>query len=73
VVSRADKPITVWFKLIRKNESVELSYSVNGKDFEMQRLGYFPPKVKAMIGIMAAAPDGNGFNATFENFVVKKL
>jgi uncharacterized protein len=73
VIPRNDRPSTLWLKLVRKNDSVELSYSVNGKDFELQRLGYFPPKIKAMIGIMAAAPEGNGFSVTFENFEVKKL
>jgi uncharacterized protein len=73
VIPRPDKPITVWLKLVRKSDSVELSYSVNGNDFEMQRLGYFPPKVKAMIGIMTAAPEGKGFSTIFENFEVKKL
>jgi regulation of enolase protein 1 (concanavalin A-like superfamily) len=26
-----------------------------------------------MVGFMAASPDGNGFNAKFENFEVKQL
>jgi regulation of enolase protein 1 (concanavalin A-like superfamily) len=73
IIMRADAPATVWLKLVRKNDSVELSYSVNGKDFEMQRLGYFPPKVKARIGIMAAAPEGKGFTVAFENFKVTEL
>jgi regulation of enolase protein 1 (concanavalin A-like superfamily) len=73
VISRPDAPATVWLKLTRKNDSVELSYSTNGKDFALQRLGYFPPKVKAMIGVMAAAPEGKGFTVTFENFRVNKL
>jgi regulation of enolase protein 1 (concanavalin A-like superfamily) len=62
----------VWLKLIRKGDSVELSYSLNGTDFQLQRLGYFPPKVKAKIGVMAAAPEGKGFEVLFENFEVRK-
>jgi regulation of enolase protein 1 (concanavalin A-like superfamily) len=73
VIPRSDSPQSVWLKLVRKNDSVELSYSVNGKDFEMQRLGYFPPKGKAMVGVMAAAPEGKGFEVTFESFDLKKL
>jgi uncharacterized protein len=73
VIPRPDIPSSVWLKLVRKNDSVELSYSVNGKNYEMQRLGYFPPKVKAKIGIMSAAPEGKGFTTTFEEFEVKKL
>jgi regulation of enolase protein 1 (concanavalin A-like superfamily) len=73
VIPRNDSQQSVWLKLVRKNDSVELSYSVNGKDFEMQRLGYFPPKVKAMVGVMAAAPEGKGFDVIFESFEIKKL
>ncbi len=73
VIPRKDSPSTIWLKLVRKNDSVELSYSVNGKDYEMQRLGYFPPKVKAKIGIMIAAPEGKGFTTTFEDFKITKL
>jgi regulation of enolase protein 1 (concanavalin A-like superfamily) len=73
VISRQDLPKTIWLKLVRRNDSVELSYSINGKDYEMQRLGYFPPTIPAKIGIMAATPDGTGFNVAFEDFVVKKL
>jgi regulation of enolase protein 1 (concanavalin A-like superfamily) len=73
VITRPDAPPTIWLKLVRKNDSVELSYSTDGKDFQMQRLGYFPPKVKARIGVMAAAPEGKGFSVVFENFKVIKL
>jgi regulation of enolase protein 1 (concanavalin A-like superfamily) len=73
VITRPDAPATIWLKLVRKNDSVELSYSIDGKDFQMQRLGYFPPKVKARIGIMAAAPEGKGFSVVFENFRITKL
>jgi regulation of enolase protein 1 (concanavalin A-like superfamily) len=73
VIARPDAPRTIWLKLKRKNDSVELSFSLNGKDYEMQRLGYFPPKVPAKIGIMAATPEGKGFEVAFENFVVKSL
>jgi regulation of enolase protein 1 (concanavalin A-like superfamily) len=51
---------------------VELSYSLDGKNYILQRIGYFPPKVKARIGVMAAAPEGKGFSVAFENFQVKK-
>jgi regulation of enolase protein 1 (concanavalin A-like superfamily) len=73
VIAQPDTPRAVWLKLKRKNDSVELSYSVNGIDFEMQRLGYFPPKVTVKIGIMAATPEGKGFAVAFENFEVKAI
>lgn len=73
IITRNDKPATIWLKLIRKKDSVELSYSTNGNDYEMQRLAYFPPEIKVYVGMMAAAPEGKGFTAVFENFDVQKL
>lgn len=73
IISRKDKPTAIWLKLVRKNDSAELSYSVNGKDYEMQRLAWFPPGVKVQAGIMAAAPEGKGFTSVFENLEVQSL
>jgi uncharacterized protein len=73
VITLAKAPPSVWLKLKREKDAVELSYSLNGIDFQMQRLGYFPPGAKAQIGIMTAAPEGNGFNVTFEDFRITPL
>ncbi len=42
-----------------------------GKGWVVVREGYFPPGVDAQIGVMAAAPEGPGFAATFEGFSVE--
>jgi regulation of enolase protein 1 (concanavalin A-like superfamily) len=73
VVPRHDSPKSVWLKLLRKGDYVEIKYSFDGKKFDMLRLAYFPPKVKAMIGMVAAAPGKQSFNVTFEDFKVEKV
>jgi uncharacterized protein len=73
VITLAKAPLSVWLKLKREKDAVELSYSLNGIDFQMQRLGYFSPGVKAQIGIMTAAPEGRGFKVTFEDFTITPL
>lgn len=70
VVPRHDSPKSVWLKLLRKGDYVQVSYSFDGKKFDMLRLAYFPPKVKAMIGMVAAAPGKQSFNVVFEDFKV---
>ena len=60
----------VWFQMIRKDDYVEVKYSTDGKTFQTVREGYFPPKAKCQVGIMAAAPEGQGFEAVFEDFEV---
>ena len=60
----------VWLKLIRKDDYVEIHYSLDNKSYQVVREAYFPPKVKCKIGVMAAAPEGKGFQAVFEDFKV---
>jgi uncharacterized protein len=73
VVPRHDSPTSVWLKLLRKGDYVEIKYSFDGEKYDMLRLAYFPPNVKAQIGIVAAAPGKKSFPVVFENFeVVKK-
>lgn len=70
VVPRTDNPSCIWLQLIRKNDYVEIRYSFDHLTFDLLRLAYFPPEVKVQIGVMAAAPDGKGFKAIFEDFTV---
>ncbi|RFM25797.1 DUF1349 domain-containing protein [Deminuibacter soli] len=70
VVPRHDSPKSMWLKLLRKGDFVQISYSFDGKQFDMLRLAYFPPKEKAMIGMVAAAPGNKSFEVTFEDFTV---
>ena len=73
VIKLAGKTDAVWIKAVRKTDALEISYSLNGKDFIMSGLTYFPSGRVAMVGMMAASPDGDGFNARFENFDIKHL
>lgn len=73
VVPRHDSPTSVWLKLLRKGDFVEIKYSFDGEKFDMLRLAYFPPGVKAQIGVVAAAPGKKSFPVTFENFEVKPV
>lgn len=73
VIPRNNSPKSVWLKLLRKGDYAEIKYSFDGKNFEMLRLAYFPPKVKVQVGMVAAAPGKVSFPVTFENFEVKKV
>jgi uncharacterized protein len=41
--------------------------SLDGKNFTSVRQGYFPPGIKAEVGVMCAAPEGPGFDAVFDS------
>ena len=70
VVPRHDSPKSVWLKLLRKGDYVQISYSFDGLKYDMLRLAYFPAAVKAMIGMVAAAPGKESFAVTYEDFKV---
>jgi uncharacterized protein len=56
----------VWWRAVRKKDSIETLCSLDGRQFTFVRHGYFPPDVKVDVGIMCAAPVGPGFEAVFD-------
>ena len=73
-VTPLDKaPPFIWIKAIRRLDAVEIYYSLDDKNYIMTRNAPLQDNSPAMIGLMAACPDGNGFEARFENFSVKHL
>jgi regulation of enolase protein 1 (concanavalin A-like superfamily) len=56
----------VWWRAVRKGESIETLCSLDGKTFTSVRQGYFPAST-AEVGIMCAAPEGPGFDAEFDH------
>ena len=73
-VTTLDKvPEFVWIKAVRRLDAVEVFYSFDDKTYIMMRNAHLQDNVPVMVGFMAASPDGNGFQAKFENFSVKQL
>lgn len=73
-VLQLDKtPSAVWIKAVRRLDAVEFFYSLDDKDYIMIRNAPFQDNIPVMVGLMAASPDGDGFNAQFENFKVTQL
>jgi uncharacterized protein len=57
----------IWWRIIRKKDSIETLCSLNGIQFSSARMGYFQPNHPVEVGIMCAAPSGPGFEATFKD------
>lgn len=69
-----DKPIkNLWIKAVRRLDAVEIFYSYDDVNYVMMRNAWLQDNCPVMVGVMAACPDGNGFNATFKNFSIKHL
>ena len=62
-----------WIKAVRRRDAVEIFYSFDDKDYTMMRNAWFQDNVPVKVGPVAAAPDGNGFEARFSDFTVKHL
>ena len=57
----------VWWRVVRKPDSLETLCSADGKNFTSVRLGYLVPSATAEVGLMCAAPEGGGFQCVFDN------
>ena len=69
-----DKPVQyVWIKAVRRLDAVEIFYSFDDRVYTMMRNAWLQDNHPVMVGIMDACPDGNGFEAKFENFSIKHL
>lgn len=73
VITLKEKPNSVWIKAKRKLDAVEIFYSLDGKNYQMSNIVYFPDNTTVKVGMMAASPDGDGFTAIFENFRINHL
>ena len=69
-----DRPVEhIWIKAVRRLDAVEVFYSFDDKEYTMMRNCCLADNSPVMVGMMAACPDGNGFEARFEEFSIKHL
>ncbi len=69
-----EKPVPfIWLKAVRRLDAVEIFYSFDDKEYTMMRNAWLQDNTPVMVGVMGACPDGDGFNATFEDFTIKHL
>lgn len=66
-------PPFIWIKAVRRLDAVEIFYSFDDVNYVMTRNCPLQDNRPVMVGLMAASPDGQGFEAKFENFTVKHL
>jgi len=61
----------LWLRIARKGSAFNIFYAVDGKTFTLSRSGYLTPAEIVELGPMLAAPEGKGFEARFEDFVIE--
>ncbi len=70
VTPLTDNPASIWLRVTRRGDYVEVQLSTDGDTFTMLRLAYLVPGGETMIGPMCCSPDGDGFTVAFEGFHV---
>jgi uncharacterized protein len=70
VVPLKDNPVSVWLRLKREDEAIEISYSLDGTNHTMLRMTYLSEAETMQVGLMCASPQGDGFTVAFEEFKI---
>lgn len=60
----------VYWRVVRQKDSIEARCSLDGEKFVTVRQGYFPAQQKVSVGVMCCAPEGSGFDATFDQLLL---
>ncbi|MDE6272999.1 MAG: DUF1349 domain-containing protein [Muribaculaceae bacterium] len=69
-----DRPVdAIWIKAVRRLDAIEIFYSYDDREYHLMRNAWMEANRPVKIGMYAASPDGNGFNASFSNFKVIHL
>lgn len=73
-VIQLEKPVkAIWIKAVRRLDAVEIFYSFDDENYTMMRNAWMQDNVPMQVGVMAACPDGKGFDVNFEHFKVTHL
>ncbi|PWS28604.1 DUF1349 domain-containing protein [Pedobacter yonginense] len=73
VTTLKEVPAFIWIKVVRRLDALEIFYSLDDKTYLMVRNAPLKDNAPVQVGLMAACPDGDGFEAKFEHFSVKHL
>ena len=63
----------IWIKAVRRLDAVEIYYSYDDQTYTLMRIAWLQDNTPVQVGLRAASPDGQGFQASFEHFQVKHL
>ena len=71
IVPMPDNSAAIWLRVIRRDEAIEIHYSLDGEQYTMLRMTYLTSVEAVDVGIMCASPKGKGFVTTFEQFKIQ--
>jgi uncharacterized protein len=56
--------------LSRRGDAVEVRYAAGGGERQLAAIVYLPPEEEVLAGAMCAAPEGGGFQVTFQDLAI---
>lgn len=71
IVTLADNPASIWLQVKRIGSAIEVYYAHDDANYIMIRQGYLSDDASLQVGVMCAAPKGDGFDATFEHLKIE--
>jgi regulation of enolase protein 1 (concanavalin A-like superfamily) len=66
----ADSPPAIWLQVKRRGTAIEVHFSRDGATYTMHRMGYLPAEGPALVGVMCASPQGEGFTVEFDGLTI---
>ncbi|MDX2140555.1 MAG: DUF1349 domain-containing protein [Chloroflexota bacterium] len=73
VIALPTPPPALWLRVKRHDVTLEVEYSTDGSTYTLMRQTHLPMGATVQAGIMACAPQGDGFVATFEGLRITSL
>jgi regulation of enolase protein 1 (concanavalin A-like superfamily) len=73
VVPLPHNPPAIWLRVTRQASAIEVHYSLDGTTYTMHRLAYLSADETIQVGLTCAAPQGDGFSTTFEDFRIRGI
>ncbi len=73
VVPLPQNPSSLYLRVTRQGEAVQVDYSLDGQSYSLLRMAYLVATEITQAGVMCASPDGKGFSVTFEGFNIRQL
>lgn len=70
IVALPDAPRSVWFRAERIGTAIEVAFSRDGSNYHLIRQGYLSAAEALQVGLMCAAPQGEGFAVRFEDIAL---
>ncbi len=70
VVPLLHPPASLWLRLHRRAEAIEIQYSLDGTRYQLLRLTHLTHTNTLDVGIMAASPQGDGCKINFSELTI---